>query len=295
MRELEEFRNHLYFVLGRSENTIKSYISDLRDMLRIFQEMNKNVENLDDKDIHDAINLMKKIYDTTTINRKLSALRTYLKFLSRYEGKDELMRKIKRIKNLRDSRPIPKVPDVASLNSKIEGINPTNFEKIRDRLILELLYGSGLRVSELVNLKMNDIKEKDVLKIVGKGGKERLVPISSEAKRILSLYIEERKKLKPKTDHLILNARGKKMTRQGVWFLLKRYDLHPHILRHSFATHLIQKGMNIRNVQVMLGHSNLSTTEIYTKVAPEFLKNTVERHHPLSRIARSIRKEPSST
>lgn len=296
MKEYEEFKNYLYFVLGRSKSTVDSYIRDLKDIEKILGDERKGIEALDEEDLERIVNRLRTIYDVTSINRKLSALRTYLRFLARQSGKLELMKKIKRIRNIKDSRKIPDVPGEDTVISKIEGITPSGFESIRDRLILELLYGSGLRVSELVNLKLNDIMtEKDVIKIEGKGKKERFVPINSETKRTLSLYIEERKKLKPKTDHVILNLRGRKITRQGVWFILKKYGFHPHILRHSFATHLLQRGMNIRDVQIMLGHSNLSTTEIYTKVAPKLLRETVIRFHPLSRTTSRMRKEPSST
>lgn len=295
MEEFDEFENYLYFVLGRSKNTVNSYINDLKDIRDMLESAGKSFDNFEDTDIQEIINKMKDFYDATSINRKLSALRTYLKFLSRQKGKTELLKKIKKIKNMKDSRKIPSVPDEQTVISKIEGIELNGFENIRDRLILELLYGSGLRVSELVNLKLSDITEKDIIKIEGKGKKERFVPISSEAKRIIPMYIEERRKLSPKTDHIIINRKGKKITRQGIWLILKKYGFYPHLLRHSFATHLIKRGMNIKNIQVMLGHSNLSTTEIYTKIAPDVLRETVMRSHPLSRMKPRIRKEPSST
>lgn len=293
MREFEEFENYLYFVLGRTENTTESYIKDLKDIKEITNL--EKLEDISEMDLENLINKMKEIYDTTSINRKLSALRSYLKFISRQKNKIELLKKIKRIKNLKDSREIPTVPTETEIISKIEEIPLSRFENIRNKLILELLYGSGLRVSELVNLKVNDITEKDIIKVEGKGRKQRFVPISSEAKKILPLYLEERKKINPKTDHLITNKKGKKITRQGIWLILKNYGFYPHILRHSFATHLVQRGMNIRNVQVILGHSNLSTTEIYTKISPNALKETILKSHPLSRMKFKIRKEPSST
>lgn len=293
MDEFEEFENYLYFVLGRSENTTQSYVKDLKDIKKMLNE--KSLGEIDERDVEKLINRMKEFYDTTSINRKLSALRCYLKFVSRQKNATELLKKIKKIKNLKDSREIPKVPDESEITLKIEEIPLFGFENVRNRLILELLYGSGLRVSELVNLKVNDITEKDIIKVEGKGRKQRFVPISTEAKKILQIYLDERKKKNPKTDYLITNGKGKKITRQGIWLILKKYGFYPHLLRHSFATHLVQRGMNIRNVQVMLGHSNLSTTEIYTKVAPNILKETILRSHPLSRTKFKIRNEPSST
>lgn len=290
----DEFENYLYFVLGRSKNTINSYLKDIKDIQEFLENRGKSFETMEEKDIEELINEFRKFYDTTSINRKLSALRTYLKFLSREKGMLNLLKKAKKIKNLKDSRKIPDVPDEDEIVSKIESIPLSGFENLRDRVVLELLYGSGLRVSELVNLRLSDIG-RDVIKIEGKGRKERFVPISSQAKSIINMYIEERKKIKPKSDHLILNKKGKKMTRQGIWFVLKKYGFYPHLLRHSFATHLVKRGMNIRYVQIMLGHSNLSTTEIYTKIAPDVLKDVIVSSHPLSKIKLRIRKEPSST
>lgn len=277
---IKEFENYLFFVLGRSRNTINSYINDLKQIFGFV-----NPENLDENKISDFINEMKKLYDTTSINRKLSTLRTFIKFLVRKDEKfSHLMKVIKKVKNLKDLREPPSVPSEETIISKIEFIEEgtDTFSARRDKAILELLYGSGLRVSELINLKTEDLSlmKKGVIKVEGKGKKERFVPISSKAICAIEKYLEIRK---AKTDFLFVNKKGKKLTRQGVWFILKKYGFYPHLLRHSFATHLISKGADIRAVQIMLGHSNLSTTQIYTKVSPRTLEEAIEKFHPLSK------------
>lgn len=277
---IKDFENYLFFVLGRSRNTINSYINDLKQILEFI-----NLENLNESKIAQFINEMKKLYDTTSINRKLSALRTFIKFLVRKNERfSHLMKVIKKLKNLKDIREPPSVPSEETVISKIESIEEgaDTFETRRDKAILELLYGSGLRVSELINLKTEDLSlmKKGVIKVEGKGKKERFVPISSKAISAIEKYLEIRK---AKTDFLFVNKKGRKLTRQGVWFILKKYGFYPHLLRHSFATHLISKGADIRAVQIMLGHSNLSTTQIYTKVSPRTLEEAIERFHPLSK------------
>ncbi len=277
---IKEFETYLFFVLGRSRNTINSYIKDLKQIFEFI-----NPDNLDENKISDFINEMKNLYDTTSINRKLSALRTFVKFLVRKDEKfSHLMKIIKKVKNLKDLREPPSVPSEETIISKIESIEEgeDTFSARRDKAILELLYGSGLRVSELINLKTEDLSlmKKGVIKVEGKGKKERFVPVSSKAISVIEKYLEVRK---AKTDFLFVNKKGKKLTRQGIWFILKKYGFYPHLLRHSFATHLVSKGADIRAVQIMLGHSNLSTTQIYTKVSPKTLEEAVERFHPLSK------------
>ncbi len=287
---LEEFENYLYFILGRSKNTISSYIKDLKEIDEFFRSNGKSLENFDEEDVENWINFVKGELDETSINRKLSALRTFIKFLARRSYKDidentNLLKLLKRIKNLKDSRKIPKVPTKQEIITLIDSITGEDFESCRNRAILELLYGSGLRVSEIIELKtqhLANIKE-GIIKVKGKGNKERLVPISNKSKEAIQKYIRVRSGIRPRTDFLFVNSRGKKLTRQGVWFILKRYGIYPHLLRHSFATHLISEGADLRSVQIMLGHENLSTTQIYTKVFPETLKISVQKYHPLSK------------
>ena len=290
-RKLKEFENYLYFVLGRSKNTVESYMKDLEEIDDFLAERGKSINNFSEEDIHEFVNFAKKFFDTTSINRKLSALRTYAKFFERNEvwNKKKDGRSIysimKKVRNLKDSREPPDVPSVGRILSVIESLEgKDDFESLRDKAIFELLYGSGMRASELINLRTQDLGylKNNVIKVEGKGGKERFVPVSDKAKEALEKYLEVRMKV-AKTDYLFVNKKGKKLTRQGLWFILKKYGFYPHLLRHSFATHLIERGADLRSVQIMLGHSNISTTQIYTKVSPSHLKRTVDEYHPISR------------
>ena len=290
--KLKEFENYLYFVLGRSKNTVESYMKDLDEIDDFLTERGKSINNFSEEDIHEFINFAKKFFDTTSINRKLSALRTYAKFFER--GKNEVWDKkndrsiysvMKKVRNLKDSREPPDVPSVEKILSIIESLEgKDDFESVRDRAIFELLYGSGMRASELINLRTQDLGyiRNNVIKVEGKGGKERFVPVSDKSKEALERYLEIRREI-ARTEYLFVNKKGRKLTRQGLWFILKKYGFYPHLLRHSFATHLIEKGADLRSVQIMLGHSNISTTQIYTKVSPSHLKRTVDEYHPISR------------
>ncbi len=297
-KTLKDFENYLYFVLGRSKNTCESYIKDLEEIYNFFKEKGKEIFKISENDIEEFINRAKNIYDTTSINRKLSSLRTFAKFLARKDEKHSgLLKTIKNVKNLKDSREPPRVPDENEVISKIEAISSDRFDEIRDRAILELLYGSGLRASELINLKTENIHlDKEFIKVEGKGKKERFVPLSTKAKEAIEKYLKTKQEFfngKPNhtQDFVFVNKKGKKLTRQGLWFILKKYGFYPHLLRHSFATHLISKGADLRSVQIMLGHSNLSTTQIYTKVFPSVLQETIKKFHPLEFLTENKRKE----
>ena len=157
--------------------------------------------------------------------------------------------------------------------------------------MLELLYASGVRISELVNIKFSDLDlERNIIKVFGKGSKERLVPFGEDAAQCISAYIDERKKNKniASIKYIFLNNRGSKISRHAFWHRLKEYcleiglkrDISPHTLRHAFATHLLNRGADLRSVQVLLGHSDLSTTQIYTHIAKQRLSELVKKHHP---------------
>ena len=187
--------------------------------------------------------------------------------------------------------PLPKVlsfGDVESLISKADGTDPLS---IRDRAMLETLYASGLRVSELVSLKTGDINLREGFLICrGKGGKERIVPVGTSARTAVDRYILEARPLleKRSTDMLFLTRRSRPFTRQGVWKIFRRYaresglpdKTSPHVLRHSFATHLLERGADLRSVQIMLGHSQITTTQIYTHVSRERLRIIYNKFHP---------------
>ena len=189
-------------------------------------------------------------------------------------------------------RHLPKVISEAEVEHLLEAANTRTKYGLRDRAMLETLYATGLRVSELVNLSLSEINlQGGVVRVTGKGNKQRLVPMGEEAINWVSQYLDSarpellRKKI---TDDVFLSSRGTAMSRQAFWQIIKKYaaqiglksDLSPHTLRHAFATHLINHGADLRTTQMLLGHSDLSTTQIYTHVAKERLKSLHAKHHP---------------
>lgn len=196
---------------------------------------------------------------------------------------------------------LPKYLDLATVNGLVKAPAEDSATGLRDRAMLDLLYATGLRVTELTGLRISDLDaEQGTVRVIGKGNKQRLVPVGQEALRSVERY---RTELRPKllkgrvSPYLFVTARGTRMTRQGFWKLLKTHGkaagvfrkLSPHVLRHTFATHLLEGGADLRSVQTMLGHADIGTTQIYTHVMRSRLQQTVDRHHPraarISRVA----------
>jgi integrase/recombinase XerD len=291
-KKLNQFINFIKFEKGLSENTINSYRIDLTQYL-LFLMIN-NIEDLNNvKDIHIS-NFLKilaesDLSDTTRI-RYLSSIKSFHRFLFLEKIVDndvsELIDLPKRKRKLPETLSIPEIDKI---------LNQPNTSKpigIRDRSILETLYGCGIRVTELINLSKKDIIwESEIIRILGKGSKERIVPIGSSALFWLDKYIKEvRPKIVKKslTNEIIyLNLKGTKFSRMGIWKIIKEYsskagldNVHPHTFRHSFATHLLEGGADLRAVQEMLGHSDISTTQIYTHIDKEFIKEVHKTFHP---------------
>jgi len=200
------------------------------------------------------------------------------------------------IKNPHTSKKILEILDVDEVKNFLESIPINTPSDLRDRAMFEMLYGCGLRVSEITGLRTGDIDyEQELLRFIGKGEKERLTPIGETALLYLNRYMASgRGKLEKefKSDYIFLNCRGRRLSRQGFWKILKKYskrsgiekNIYPHIFRHSFATHLLQGGADIRVVQKLLGHSSISTTEIYTNLNKEYLKDAYFRFHPREKV-----------
>ena len=286
----EYIRNYLqYLDLEKkySNETVKSTMYDL----------NKFLEFLNGKDIlyvngEDISNYLKVIgyLDASSINRNISSIRGLYKYLilRGFVNKSPL----DKIKNLKQSKRLPKylsLEDVDKLlNLKIE----THYD-FRNKAIIELMYASGLRASELVELRVQNIDfESSIVRVLGKGSKERIVPINEEALSILVIYLKEyRSKFIKKgvlNEYLFLNNHGKKLTRNALNLIIKQICLKegidayvtPHVLRHSFATHLLQNGADLRVIQELLGHSNIDTTEIYLDITNQDKKDEYEESHP---------------
>jgi integrase/recombinase XerD len=287
---LKNFLIYLSVEKGLSKNTIESYSIDLGKFQEFLSSGNKGFASFSRVDIVDYIErLRSESYAISSICRFISSIKCLCKYLMiqnlMQEDPSETLQSPKKWERL------PKALSISDVRSFLEYSSlPTKATLIRDSVMLELLYSSGLRVSELVSLKLEDIHlEAGYLRVLGKGSKERIVPVHMRAIEKLKDYINRqrpeilKKKLSP---YLFITARGKPMTRQRFWQAIKTLgrksgiQLSPHTLRHSFATHLLEGGADLRTVQKMLGHSDISTTQIYTKVTTERIKKVYTKHHP---------------
>ena len=283
---INEFIDYLRFEKKYSENTIDSY---KRDLKKTNNYLKKEFTNLTKKDIENYIQKLSKEESTTSISRYISTLKSFYKFLelNKYNKNNPLTT----ITNPKNPKTLPKTLSEEEID-KLLNINlKTDFD-YRNKAMLELMYSSGLRVSELVNLNVNDIDLKNAsVRIFGKGSKERIVPLDDYAIEALNNYILYHRISLFKhgeNNYLFLNNHGNKMTRQGFFKILQKIakekgiknELSPHTLRHSFATHLLKHGADLRSIQELLGHSDISTTQIYTHITNERLQNNYKEFHP---------------
>lgn len=285
---INEFTEYLIIDKKYSENTIKAYNNDLKKFKNFIK--NKTINNIDENSIKDYIKyLNKENNDPKTISHNISTLRSFYKFLL-------IEKRIKKnpmeyIELPKTKKSLPKTLSIEEID-KLLDINLTDAFSFRNKAMLELMYSSGLRVSELINVKIHDIDISNcIIRIMGKGSKERIVPLGDYAIRYIELYLKEhREKLikRELNDYLFLNNHGEHLTRQGFFKILKtiakekniKTEFSPHTLRHSFATHLLNGGADLRSIQEMLGHSDISTTQIYTHVSKEKLKENYNNFHP---------------
>lgn len=291
---LNEFLFFLSVEKGLSKNTIDSYRSDVAKFLNFcvkekIDEFNKIDKNILEKFLN---MLNQECISATTQARYISSLRSFFNFLLSQEI--ILENPIDKIDSPKIQRDLPDVLTVDEVFAILDSVPTETCLGIRDKAILEVLYACGLRVSELINLRQRDIfLDEGFLRILGKGSKERIVPIGTSAQNWVKIY---KKKCRPlllkndinQTDILFLNSMGRKLSRMGIWKIIKKYavivglenKVHPHIFRHSFATHLLEGGADIRVVQEMLGHSDISTTQIYTHLTKEYLIEVHKTYHP---------------
>ena len=288
---IDEFIDHLWLEDGLSKNTLNSYRFDLELfsgwLTKILQT---NILDVSQADIQQYLSFKFPTSKSRSISRLLTTLRRLFRYLLR-ENKVKIDPTLE-IMSPKIPKSLPKSLSEEEVDLLLNAPNIKNFSGLRDKAMLELLYACGLRVSELVNILLTELSMTDgIIRITGKGSKTRLVPMGEEAVDWIKKYIDEGRKniLKLKTSkYLFVTIRGSAMTRQAFWYLIKKYSIiaqikkpiSPHILRHAFATHLINHGADIRVVQMLLGHSDISTTQIYTHVARERLKNLHESHHP---------------
>ncbi len=290
----DSFLTYLTVVKGLSKNTVESYHRDIQKLCSFLENKGiTNVEEVDYKNILDFLsNLKEKNLKARSIARTLISIRQYFKYLliENIIKKDPTFL----IRTPKTKRILPQVLSIEDIERLLASPNEGNIESIRDKAMLETLYATGIRVSELVGLGLNDINfELGYLVAYGKGSKERIVPIGENAKSKLRTYLDTGRPrlLKSKTStHLFITRLGKKMTRQGFWKIITKYakksgitkKISPHTLRHSFATHLLERGADLRAIQMMLGHSDISTTQIYTHIERERLREVHKKYHPRS-------------
>lgn len=290
--ELNRFAEHLA-AQGNELNTIRSYLYDLRQFFNFIHEQKRNTEDVDTVLIRNYIHALFDLgMNPRSINRKISTLKGFYNFLvlsgrrTRNPADD--------LELLKVGRRLPTTLTLNEVTAIIESVQGNDPRTLRDRLALELLYGAGLRISELLDLKVTDImREEKLLSVIGKGDKQRLIPFGQKADDALVLYLQSgRPALAKRTaaPNLILNTRGKRLSRMGFLKILRLYcrragvrkRVTPHMFRHSFATHLLENGADLRAVQELLGHADISTTQIYTHVDREYLKQVHRDFHPRS-------------
>ncbi len=283
---VEDFLSYLKKQKGYSLETIRAYRVDLEEFFSFSAKLTpSSIRGF-------ILNLKKKGLKSTTILRKVSTIKSFLKFLAK-KG-ISVDPRVLAISYGGVKRNIPSVPTEEELSTLFSYKSEEDFLSLRNSALFELLYATGVRVSEACGLKLSQINlELRMIRVVGKGGKERLVPFGGKAYSALKKYLEAReellKRLDKQTDFVFLNSRGKPLTARGVRYLLKKAAqalnrrFHPHLLRHAFATHLLNAGCDLRSIQAMLGHSSLATTERYISVSYEHLLKTYLKAHPRAR------------
>lgn len=289
---LQDYLNYLSNERGLAQNTLESYGRDIQQYLTYLKEKkNLTIEQTNQANVIGyLLYLQSRGKATATLSRSLAAIKSFYLYLFR----EDIIERNPTI-NLdapKQEKRLPKVLSVEDVERLLEQPDLKHPIGIRDRAMLEVLYATGLRVSELISLKLNDVNlEKGYVRCIGKGFKERIVPLGTISTKYLKLYIDHARKFlasSPFETVLFLNHHGKGLTRQGFWKIIKRYaenlnldiDITPHTLRHSFATHLLENGADLRSVQEMLGHADISTTQIYTQLTKDRIREVYDQAHP---------------
>ena len=274
---LDQFIEYIAAERGLSINTLHAYSSDIR----LFLKGQKGCEEVSDRDLFAFMERLKKEgYHQNSIARIWTSLKLFLRFLEKEGILKANVAELWESPKLKAALPTVLTED--EVRVLLEGCG-----NVFDRAILEFLYATGIRVSELCNLNLFDVDE-TTLRVKGKGGKERIVPIALRTVQVLDQYLLKRKKEIRENPPLFINNRGKRISRQFVWTLVKLYaekaginkQVSPHTLRHSYATHLLENGADLRIIQELLGHSNISTTDRYTHISNKHLRSAFDKFHP---------------
>ncbi len=290
------FKNYLQLERSLSKNSIAAYLSDIDKIVQFLAISEKNIGplNVQTQDLKSLLQWINELGMLATSQARLiSGIKAFYKYLIL---EDVLVNDPSAtLEAPKTRRKLPDVLTILEIETLINALDLSKSENIRNKAMLEVMYGSGLRVSELINLKLsNYFPDVEFIKITGKGNKERLVPIGSSAIKHINIYKENIRNhitiKKGNEDFIFLNRRGTKLSRVMIFMIIKDLALKigltktisPHTFRHSFATHLIEGGADLRAVQEMLGHESITTTEIYTHLDRDFLKQTIQQFHPRS-------------
>ncbi len=268
-----------------SEHTVSNYQSDIEQFQK---QIKKNFNDLSEEDIYNYLNYLRKNYAENTVLRKYSSIKNCLKYLF----SEHLINyyPCANIKVKKQTKTLPKYLNNQQIQKLLNSVEVVDHFSARDQIIIEILYTTGIRISELINIEINDVDlTEQFIKVQGKGKKERFVPFDQQTKALLSNYLITYRPRFGKTNcWLIVNQHNRQLTRQGCDKIIKKYgkkvgidNLSPHMLRHSIATHLLNSGLDLKFVQELLGHENITTTQIYTHTAKAKIKKEYQRHHRL--------------
>tara|TARA_Y100000385_G_scaffold144800_1_gene150361 strand:- start:363 stop:1253 length:891 start_codon:yes stop_codon:yes gene_type:complete len=284
---IESFLDSLYIEKGLSQNTVQSYKNDISSFATWVEKYpDTSLAKTTKSNINQYIaHLFKSGLKSSSVNRKISTIKSFFIFL--LKKKHILLSPVEDIDMVRQEKYLPVSMSEKEVELLLKSPSLDSFIGRRDRAMIEMLYATGMRISELINLKITDVDcNRLVAKVMGKGSKERLIPYGEIASDHLNIYLQDRKDIN--SNEIFLSNRGKKITRGAFWNRIKLYlrkenlkeSISPHTLRHAFATHLLNRGADLRSVQILLGHSDLSTTQIYTHIAKKRLGEILKKHHP---------------
>jgi integrase/recombinase XerD len=284
---IESFLDSLYIEKGLSQNTVQSYKNDISSFAAWVEKYpDIPLAKTTKSNINQYIaHLFKSGLKSSSVNRKISTIKSFFIFL--LKKKHILLSPVEDIDMVRQEKYLPVSMSETEVELLLKSPSLDSFIGRRDRAMIEMLYATGMRISELINLKITDVDcNRLVAKVMGKGSKERLIPYGEIAADHLNMYLQDRKDIS--SNEIFLSNRGKKITRGAFWNRIKLYlrkenlkeSISPHTLRHAFATHLLNRGADLRSVQILLGHSDLSTTQIYTHIAKKRLGEILKKHHP---------------
>ena len=288
---IETFLDSLWLEKNLSQNTLESYKNDLNKFRNFLEKNNKSVLKADHFLILSFLSfLLDKGFSSKTVSRNISSLKSFFKYLISVEHI-----KINPMLNIDAPKSglfLPTTLTVEETQQILDAPNELRPIEMRDKAMLYTLYATGMRISELISLNMHNVDLiRGSVQVIGKGGKERLIPLTNDAITMIKKYLTNaRDKLSKGKDHnnIFVSTHGKQISRHSFWHRIKAYlkkvdvkkEVHPHTLRHAFATHMLNNGADLRSVQLLLGHSDLATTQIYTHVAKAEVKNLHKKHHP---------------